>query len=226
MHSILSAQLKSLKLSDSARQTIVPLCHILDSITRAGEEEEDQLTSTIEALRIMQSTISQFGAATAIPSGENSGSSSEYTTPAQSQATSPSHEQSPPPVGASMQEARATVSSAAKLMQNLTTSGEGQVTASTHQGSISPTSTSPTHGERVSTLATHSHSAHPVTKSHTMQDRSGTTHLPVDVGGAARRKSDTELQRHRIRPSSQQLPVSSSESSRQMQTRSIDFSVA
>ncbi len=245
LHTILSTQLKSLKLSDSARHTIAPLVNILDAITRAGGEEEgDQLTSTIEALRAMQSDM--FGAATiTAKSGDDSESSSEYTTPAQSQATSPLHEQSPPPAGASIQEARNTVTSAARLMamQNSTNAsttgtgtGEAQQQAHHHHhhqgggggggggGTASSPSTSPTHGEKVSTLATHSKSAYPPqNKSHTLQERGGASHHASELG--ARRKSDSEIQRHRVRPASQQLPVNPSENSRQFHTRSIDFSV-
>ena len=228
MHCNLCAQLKSLKLSDSARQTITPLCSVLDVITRAGEEEEgDQLTSTIEALRVMQSTITQFGAATIPRSGENSESSSEYTTPAQSQATSPSHEQSPPPAGSSIQEARATVSSAARLITMQTSTGvagDSHHHHHHHQSSVSPPSVSPTHGEKLSTLATHSHSAYPL-KAHTMSDRGGGASLhPAETGGT-RRKSESEIQKHRTRPSSQQLANPLAESARQLHSRSIDFSI-
>lgn len=226
MHTILSTQLKALHFTDDVKHSIQPLSLVLESITKAGlEDEGDPLTATFEALRAMQTTISQFNPNSG---GENSESSSEYTTPAQSQTTSPSHEQSPPPPGISMLTACATVGSAAKL---LTMQNNG-----TENNSSSPT-TSPTHCERVSSLATHSHHA---SKSHSHSryrssnsavENSG---IVLDVPSIPRRKSDSELQKHRVRPSSQQIQGSASvgdagtghgHSSRHSHSRSIDYSV-
>lgn len=220
MHVTLSSQLKILKFSDAVRQTISPLPAILEVITRVGDEDEgDPLTSTIEALRVMQTTnVTQFGGNTTT-SGDNSDSSSEYTTPAQSQATSPSHEQSPPPPGVSIQSAHATVTTAARLMTIQTATGglggggggeSSQQQHYHHQSSVSP-STSPTHGERVSSLATHSHSAH--------------LKPSTEGGNSSRRKSDSEVQRHRVRPASQQLPGSVPDKSRHAHSLSIDCSI-
>lgn len=237
MHTTLSSQLKTLKLTDAVRESVSPLPSLLEAITKVGEEEEgDPLTSTIEALRVMQTTISQFSTSATIgaTSGDNSGSSSEYTTPAQSQATSPSHEQSPPPPGLSIQSARATVNTAARLMATAGGSGGGggggngggggessQQYLYHHQGSVSP-STSPTHGEKVSSLATHSHTAH-IIKAHTMQER-GVAGMP-EGANTSRRKSDSEIQKHRVRPASQQLPASMPDQSSQIHYRSIDCSI-
>lgn len=222
MHTILSTQLLSPNMTDALRQAIHPLPAILDAITRAGKEEEgDPLTSTFEALRAMQTSIKQFNPNSG---GENSESSSEYTTPAQSQTTSPSHEQSPPPPGAAMQAANATVGTAAKLL-SMQNSGNEIPTSSS-----SPT-TSPTHCDRVSSLATHSHHAHSLSVgsgskfntfsspgsrsrgsfpygsgSGTSGGPQDTSCLSLDVPSSPRRKSDSELQRHRVRPASQQLP--------------------
>ena len=187
MHTILSSLLKSLTLTPAMKQSIQPLSAILEAITRAGEEEEgDPLTSTFEALRAMQTTIRQFNPNSG---GENSESSSEYTTPAQSQTTSPSHEQSPPPPGTSMQAACATVGSAAKVLMQ--SNGE----------SPSPT-TSPTHTERVSSLATHSQ--HAVARARTSHPGLDNTNpAALDVPNNPRRKSDSELQKLKVRPASQ-----------------------
>ena len=224
MHTILTTQLKTVP--DSVKQAIHPLPTILEGITKAGEEEEgDPFSATFEALRVMQTTISQFNPNSG---GENSESSSEYTTPAQSQTTSPSHEQSPPPPGAAMQAAHATVGSAAKLLtqQNNGNGGDNQ----------SPT-TSPTHSDRVSSLATHSHhagskvmSASGVARSRTTQPGESSTSLdvPPKSGGSHRRKSDPEVTRHRVRPASQQLPGTSLDTSRGGQhghSRSIDHAI-
>ena len=205
MHLALSTQLKALKLSQDVKQSITPLTTMLDDITRAGEEDEgDPLTSTIEALRVMQTTVTKLGRHTISGdnvSGDNSDSSSEYTTPAQSQATSPSHDQSPPPPGFSAQMAHATIKTAAQLMA-AETAGKVSVTGGgeTSQQQHSP-STSPTHGEKVSRLATHSHSIH------TQQERSISGAMER-VNHPRRTKSDPERQRHRVRPASQQLPGS------------------
>ena len=202
MHSTLSSQLRALKLSDSVRQSITPLSTILDTITKAGQEDEgDQLTSTIEALRVIQTShASQFSASSTTGghiSGDNSESSSEYTTPAQSQATSPLHDQSPPPPGIAVQLAVATVSTAAQVMTMQTADGEQQ--QQPNQGSMSP-STSPTHNEKVSRLVTHSHTAQ------TKQERNGGSNMQMT--------SDSQTQRHRVRPVSQLLPGTTSEHSR------------
>lgn len=217
MHTILDTQLKTLTLSDTIRQAIHPLPLLLDAVTKAGlEDEGDPLSSTFEALRVMQTTISQFNPNSG---GENSESSSEYTTPAQSQTTSPSHEQSPPPPGYAMQTASATVGSAAKLLAMQTgaggNGGGGGVRAE------SPT-TSPTHSEKVSSLATHSHHATAggsgsagggsSTPSSSRQrfsqsSSSETCQIQLDVPKTSpRRKSDSEVQRNKVRPASQQLP--------------------
>ena len=94
MHSTLTNQLKTVKLSEHQLQQLDALVGILLQLSKAQEEDvEDPFSSTFEALRVMQSTISTFTA-----DRENSDSSSEYNTPAGSQATSPAHEQSPPPL--------------------------------------------------------------------------------------------------------------------------------
>lgn len=222
MHTILSTQLEALHFTDDVKHLIQPLSLILESITKAGlEDEGDPLTSTFEALRAMQTTISQFNPNSG---GENSESSSEYTTPAQSQTTSPSHEQSPPPPGSSMLMATATVGSAAKLLTMQNNGAENS--------SSSPT-TSPTHCERVSSLATHSHHASKsyshsrYRSSHSGVENSG---IVLDVPVSPRRKSDSELQKHRVRPASQQLPsvgdANSHSSNRHSHSRSIDYSAS
>lgn len=200
MHIILSTQLRTLNLSESTKQAIYPLPTILEAVTKASEEDEvDPLGSTFEALRVMQTTIKQFNN----NSDENSESSSEYTTPAQSQATSPSHEQSPPPPGVSVQVARFTVGSAAQVFTSQNN------TRPPHEPSPSSSSpnTSPTHCDRVSSLATHSHMAV------TTRSRSSHSSNTLNVsdrgsgdsethGNSSRRKSETDVQRHRVRPSS------------------------
>lgn len=225
VHSIFTAQLKAVTLTDPMRHAIQPLAIILEGITRAGEEDEgDPLTATFEALRAMQSTISEFQPSTG-GGGENSGSSSEYTTPAQSQTTSPLHEISPPPPGLSMQVASATVGSAAKLltMQN---SGSGEP-----QNSSSSPTTSPTHCERVSSLATHSHHA-AGGKSHSRSHSGAGTRyrtsastaaetVLLDVPANPRRKSDSELQRQKVRPVSQGGTIGDP-ASKQNYSKSID----
>ena len=205
IHTILSAQLHSPSITDALRHSVHPLPAILEAVTKAGREDEDPLTSTFEALR----AISQFNPNSG---GENSGSSSEYTTPAQSQTTSPSHEQSPPPPGVAMQVACATVGSAAKVL-SMQNNGGGET-------STSPT-TSPTHHERVSSLATHAHHAQslsvggkfntyssPGGRSRGSSGGSPSQEISLDVPHSPRRKSDSEIQRQRVRPSSQQLPGS------------------
>lgn len=222
MHSTLSSQLKTLKLSDAVRQSIAPLTIILDAITRAAEEDEgDPLTSTIEALRDMQVTVAQFGNTTTGggTSEDNSESSSEYTTPAQSQATSPSHDQSPPPPGFAVQMAHVTVSTAAQLMTLQTSGGAGgSGGGETSQQHHSP-NTSPTHCENVSSLATHSQTVH------TQQDRgaAGVTVRPNDP--RKKSKSNPEMQRHRVRPASQQLPSKNADQSRHIHSCSIGCSI-
>lgn len=110
MHTTLTSQLKTVKLSEDKLRRLDPLVAILVQLSKAQEEDqEDPFTSTFEALRVMQSTISTFTA-----DRENSESSSEYTTPAQSQPTSPGHEQSPPPLGAG-DSARTVLGSAAQV---------------------------------------------------------------------------------------------------------------
>ena len=183
MHGTLTTQLKSVKLTEESSFRIQPLCTILEQLTKASEEEEgDPFSSTFEALRVMQSTISKFNSGPADP--ENSDSSSEYTTPAESQTTSPNHEQSPPPPFVTAQTTRATLGSAAQIL-NQTSLLSDQPLLST-----SP-STSPTHsGGGVSRLATHSH------KSKTSP--TGARERGAD-DGSARRLSDSELQRHGVK---------------------------
>ena len=187
MHGTLLAQLKSVKLTEESSFRIQPLCTILEQLTKASEEEEgDPFSSTFEALRVMQSTISKFNSGSADP--ENSDSSSEYTTPAESQTTSPNHEQSPPPPFVTAQTTRATLGSAVQILNQTTSLSSDQPLLST-----SP-STSPTHsGGGVSRLATHSH------KSKT----SPTGARERGIGGAddssVRRLSDSELQRHGVK---------------------------
>ena len=221
MHTILSTQLKALQCTDDVKHAIQPLSLILDNITKAGMEDEgDPLTSTFEALRAMQTTISQFNPNSG---GDNLESSSEYTTPAQSQTTSPSHEQSPPPPGSSMLAACATVGSAAKLL-SMHNNG------SSENSSSSPT-TSPTHCERVSSLATHSHHAsksHSNSRYRSSQSAVENNGAVLDVPSSSRRKSDSELQRHKVRPASQgSAPLAdvSRHSTRHSHSRSIDYSV-
>jgi hypothetical protein len=87
-HSILLSLLPTLK--DVALARISELPGILDNITQIEQEaNEDPLSSTFEALRLMNNTISKF------TSAPLSNSSSEYATPAQSTSTSPSHDQRP-----------------------------------------------------------------------------------------------------------------------------------
>lgn len=211
MHGTLIAQLKSVKLTEESSLRIQPLCMILEQLTKASEEEEgDPFSSTFEALRVMQSTISKFNSGSADP--ENSDSSSEYTTPAESQTTSPNHEQSPPPPFVTAQTTRATLGSAAQILNQTTSLTPDQPILGT-----SP-STSPTHsGGGVSRLATHSH------KSKTSP--TGVRERGIGGGGGAddssvRRLSDSELQRHgvRLRPGAIPSHVRSSHS----HSRSID----
>ena len=186
MHGTLRAQLKSVKLSEESSFRIQPLCTILEQLTRASEEEEgDPFSSTFEALRVMQSTISKFNSGPADP--DNSDSSSEYTTPAESQTTSPNHEQSPPPPFVTAQTTRATLGSAAQIL-NQTSILSDQPLLST-----SP-STSPTHsGGGVSRLATHSH------KSKTSPTGGAGLRERGADDGSVRRLSDSELQRHGVK---------------------------
>ena len=182
MHGTLSAQLKAVKLSEESSYRIQPLCSLLEQLTRASEEEEgDPFSSTFEALRVMQSTISKFNSNGA--DAENSDSSSEYTTPAESQTTSPNHEQSPPPPLLNTQTTRATLGSAAQILNQSTSSSDQSLLGT------SP-STSPTHSGGVSRLATHAH------KSKTSP--TGGTKERGDEG-SVRRLSDSELQRHGVK---------------------------
>ena len=110
MHTTLTSQLKTVKLSEDKLRRLDPLVAMLVQLSKAQEDDqEDPFSSTFEALRVMQSTISTFSA-----DRENSESSSEYTTPAQSQPTSPGHEQSPPPLGVA-DTARSILGSAAQV---------------------------------------------------------------------------------------------------------------
>ncbi len=89
MHSTLTNQLKSIKLPELQLQKLDSLVALLLQLSKSQEDDiEDPFSSTFEALRVMQTTISTFNT-----DRENSESSSEYNTP----ATSPAHEQSPPP---------------------------------------------------------------------------------------------------------------------------------
>ena len=176
MHQTLSTQIKSLKLSEDTLHKIHPLLTLLDQLSKTGEEEEgDPFSSTFEALRIMQTTINKFNVPG--PTDEISDSSSEYTTPAQSQPTSPSNEQSPPPPAILAQTTQATLGSAA-----------AQLSTQTHSESTSP-NTSPNHS--VSRLATHKKMA---------AFSKPTIHTVPPDPGSPRRLSDTDLQRHRVRP--------------------------
>ena len=184
MHGTLVAQLKSVKLSEESSFRIQPLCTLLEQLTKAGEEEEGgPFSSTFEALRVMQSTISKFNSS---PDADNSDSSSEYTTPAESQTTSPNHEQSPPPPFVTAQATRATLGSAVQILNQSSLSSD----QSLH--STSP-STSPTHSGSgsVSRLATHSHK--PKTSP------TGTRERTAADDGSVRRLSDSELQRHGVK---------------------------
>lgn len=110
MHITLTSQLKTVKLSEEKLRRLDPLVALLVQLSKAQEDDlEDPFSSTFEALRVMQSTISTFSA-----DRENSESSSEYTTPAQSQPNSPTHEQSPPPFELG-DAARAVLGSAAQV---------------------------------------------------------------------------------------------------------------
>ena len=119
MHSTLTAQLKSVKLTEESSFRIQPLCTILEQLTKASVEEEgDPFSSTFEALRVMQTMISKFNSGSANP--ENSDSSSEYTTPAESRTTSPNHKQSPPPPYVTAQTTRAILGSAVQILNQTT----------------------------------------------------------------------------------------------------------
>ena len=227
MHGTLSAQLKSIKLSEESLSRIKPLCTILDQLTRASEEEEgDPFSSTFEALRVMQSTISKFNSNGA--DAENSDSSSEYTTPAESQTTSPNHEQSPPPPYITAQTARATIGSAIQILNQNSSSSEQSLLG----GSSSSPSTSPTHsGGGVSRLATHSHIAGGASsKTKTSPTGGARESIGAAIGseGGVRRLSDSELQRHRVKPrvspggGGMPLPLPSHVKSSHNHSRSID----
>lgn len=119
MHSTLTSQLKSVKLPDSKLQQLDTLVDILLQLSKAQEDDvEDPFSSTFEALRVMQSTISTFNA-----DRDNSESSSEYNTPAGSQATSPAHEVSPPPSEGG-ETARSTLGSAVQVSLQCVSSGQ------------------------------------------------------------------------------------------------------
>ena len=167
-----------------AQRRIERLPVILQQITQSAEEdEEDPFSSTFEALRVMQSTISTFNSKPPTPAQDKAGSdtSSEYTTPAQSQSSSPIREQSPPP----------SFQPPSLLALN--------VHPSPHPEQLplfgSP-STSPTHtGSLVSRLATHGASASRTTS----QEDRGRTSPPGGArhggraeaaGGSPRRCSD------------------------------------
>lgn len=203
MHGTLTAQLKSVKLSEESSFRIQPLCTILEQLTKASEEEEgDPFSSTFEALRVMQSTISKFNSGPADP--ENSDSSSEYTTPAESQTTSPNHEQSPPPPFVTAQTTRATLGSAAQILNQTSLSSDQPLL------STSP-STSPTHSGGVSRLATHSH-----------KSKTSPTGARGERGvddSSVRRLSDSELQRHGVKLRG---PIPSHVRSSHSHSRSID----
>lgn len=92
MHTTLLNQIPNLKEESLAQVSELPL--ILKRITNTIEEDkEDPFSSTFEALRIMQSTISKFTPQSLQQTLSNS--SSEYTTPAQSTSTSPTSERRP-----------------------------------------------------------------------------------------------------------------------------------
>ena len=225
MHGTLTTQLKSVKLSEESTRRIHPLCVLLKQLTRAGEEEEgDPFSSTFEALRVMQSTISKFNSTGA---DIESDSSSEYTTPAESQTTSPNHEQSPPPPYVTAQVTQATLGSAAQILNQTSSSSEQSLLGA----SSSSPSTSPTHSMGgVSRLATHSHMA-ASSKSKTSppggpgRERSGAVY---GDDSSIRRLSDSELQRHRVKPRVQSthvppvLPVPSHVRASHSHSRSID----
>ena len=181
-----------------AHKRIEPLLVVLDQISKAAEEEEgDPFSSTFEALRVMQTTISKFNGGGS-PSRDISASSSEYTTPVQSHSTSPTHEHSPPPPGIPPD----TMSLGSLL---------GFALSSSEQSSMGPSpSTSPTHSCTVSSLATHSFVASrsgeessggwsrtsPPTQSH---GAGGSNHSKVEPG-SPRRLSDSDVHRHGVRP--------------------------
>ena len=82
--------------TQAGSRRIEVLVQMLGDISHAGEEEaSDPFTSTFEALRVMKTTISKLDTVVP-PESTHSDSSSEYTTPAQSQTTSPTREVSPP----------------------------------------------------------------------------------------------------------------------------------
>ena len=183
-----------------AHKRIEPLLVVLDQISKAAEEEEgDPFSSTFEALRVMQTTISKFNGGGS-PSRDISASSSEYTTPVQSHSTSPTHEHSPPPPGIP-------IPSDTMFLGSLL----GFALSSSEQSSMGPSpSTSPTHGSTVSSLATHSFVASrsgeessggwnrtsPPTQSH---GAGGSNHSKVEPG-SPRRLSDPDVHRHGVRP--------------------------
>lgn len=144
----------------------------------AGEEESsDPFTSTFEALRVMKTTISKFNVVSV--DQPHSESSSEYTTPAQSQTTSPTREESPP-----------TFATSESNLDNLLSLGM------TQDQSVSPSS-SPTQGG-ISSLATHSMVARREKKTQTLPNSSRAV-SGGDQSPDLRRLSDSALQRFGVR---------------------------
>ena len=185
-----------------AFRRIEPLPAILDQISKLAEEEEgDPFSSTFEALRVMQTTISKFNGGGS-PEREISDTSSEYTTPAQSQSTSPTHEHSPPAPSPPNPSDIVSLGS----MMGFPPPDQTTIT-------VSPC-TSPTYGSAVSRLATHSimasrsgeeSSGNWTRRSPPTQPRNQYTVEP----GSPRRLSDSELHRHGVRsrlPPSYQQP--------------------
>ena len=174
---------RTLCLSQASQRRLESLLIILDQITKAGEEEEgDPFSSTFEALRVMQSTISKFNGHSGAENPPNSDSSSEYTTPAQSQSNSPTRETSPPPQNSHMP-----INSLLALSINSQLSPEQQPPIN------SSPSTSPTHSGGISSLATHSIVA-------TRRQDSKVSPPHPERPGSPRRSSDSELHRLGVRP--------------------------
>ena len=98
MHLNLTSQIHAVRsqLSKSDVNRIEPLTTILSQITKMAEEAEgDPFSSTIEALRMVKSTISKFSSMSHMR--VNSNSSSEYnTTPGESTPASPTAERKSP----------------------------------------------------------------------------------------------------------------------------------
>jgi len=171
-----------------ALRRIEPLPAILDQISKLAEEEEgDPFSSTFEALRVMQTTISKFNGGGS-PEREVSDTSSEYTTPAQSQSTSPTHEHSPPAPGPPHPSDIASLGS----MLGFLPSDQTTIT-------VSPC-TSPTYGSSVSSLATHSFTASRSEESSGNWNRTSPPAQPRNQEpGSPRRLSDSEIHRHGVR---------------------------